>query len=150
MPNLQERLAMVFPPPHRRGLQAEIARACGVKPPTVFAWFNKPEKVSSLDRATAETICERFAPAISPRWLAENVGTMHIDMRHVEPPVPERFRQRHEVTPSDFGLLEDVLLVMTDAEVKHIRERARHARDAMARDEKLRKFIGADRDRQDH
>lgn len=147
MPPLQKRLLLLFPPPHRRGLQADIARLCGVSAPTVNAWFNKPEKVSTIDRANAEKICGAYAAGVSPSWLAEGVGPMNLNATTVispPPAPPPGFRQRHEVTPSDFALLDDVLLVMTDAEVKHIKERAKHAREAMKRDEKLRVYLGAD------
>lgn len=74
MSNLQERLATAFPEPRRRGLFAEIARVCGVSSPTVTAWFNKPDKVASIERANAEKICRAFSLDISPEWLAEGTG----------------------------------------------------------------------------
>lgn len=72
--NLQQRMAVAFPPPHRRGLYAEIARLCGVSAPTVTAWFNKPEKVATIDRANAEKICARYDLEISPAWLSDGLG----------------------------------------------------------------------------
>lgn len=72
--NLQQRMAVAFPPPHRRGLYAEIARLCGVSPPTVTAWFSKPEKVATIDRINAEKICARYDLEISPAWLSEGLG----------------------------------------------------------------------------
>lgn len=68
---LQERLADVFPPPHERGLQARLARACGVSRPTVSAWFNNPDKVASISREHAEIICAEMGLEVSPAWLAE-------------------------------------------------------------------------------
>ena len=35
------------------------------------AWFNSPEKVSTIARSHAELICAKYAPQISPAWLAE-------------------------------------------------------------------------------
>ncbi|WP_395026316.1 helix-turn-helix transcriptional regulator [Comamonas odontotermitis] len=76
MKTLQERMTTAFPPPHRRGLFAEIARACSVSSPTVTAWFTKPEKVSTISRANAERLCGHFNLLISPEWLAEGTGAM--------------------------------------------------------------------------
>lgn len=72
--NLQQRMAVAFPPPHRRGLYAEIARLCEVSAPTVTAWFNKPEKVGTIERSAAEKLCAAFALEIAPEWLAEGTG----------------------------------------------------------------------------
>ena len=74
MLTLQERMAEVFPQPQPRGLQSEIASLCIVKPASVSAWFNRPEKVSSISRANAEKICERFGLKVAPAWLAEGIG----------------------------------------------------------------------------
>lgn len=76
MKTLQERMALAFPLPRKWGLFAEIARLCGVSSPTVTAWFNKPEKVATLERANAEKLCQAYALKYSPRWLAEGVGPM--------------------------------------------------------------------------
>lgn len=72
--NLQQRMAVAFPPPHRRGLYADIARLCEVSAPTVTAWFNKPEKVGTIERANAEKLCAAFSLEIAPEWLAEGTG----------------------------------------------------------------------------
>lgn len=77
MKTLQERFALAFPLPRKWGLLAEIARVCGVSSPTVTAWFNRPEKVATIDRSNAEKICRHFGLAISPVWLAEGSGAMH-------------------------------------------------------------------------
>ena len=74
MLTLQERMAAVFGDTPERGVQAEIARLCRKSKPTVSAWFNTPEKVSSISRSDAEIICARWSPKISPAWLAE--GTL--------------------------------------------------------------------------
>lgn len=74
MPSLQERFALIFGSPPPRGVPARIARACGVSGPTVSAWFNQPEKVSSIERANAEKICAEFDLAERPEWLAEGTG----------------------------------------------------------------------------
>lgn len=76
MKTLQERMALTFPLPHKWGLFAEIARLCGVSSPTVTAWFNKPEKVATLERANAEKLCQAYGLKYSPRWLAEGEGPM--------------------------------------------------------------------------
>lgn len=76
MKTLQERLALAFPLPRKRGLFAEIARLCGVSSPTVTAWFNKPEKVATLERANAEKLCQAYGLKYHPRWLAEGEGPM--------------------------------------------------------------------------
>lgn len=72
--NLQQRMAVAFPPPHRRGLYAEIARLCEVSAPTVTAWFNKPEKVGTIERSAAERLCAAFSLEVAPEWLAEGTG----------------------------------------------------------------------------
>jgi len=79
MKTLQERFAIAFPPPHRRGLMAEIARVCSVSGPTVTAWFRRPEKVSTIERANAEKLCRHFKLNLSPEWLAEGTGAMRAD-----------------------------------------------------------------------
>lgn len=71
MPTLQERMTEVLGDTSARGLQAEIARLCHKSRPTVSAWINNPEKVSSISRGDAELICARWNPGISPAWLAE-------------------------------------------------------------------------------
>lgn len=71
MSTLQQRLAEVFPAPQPRGLQAQIVRLCGVSRPTVSNWFSNPEKVATISRAHAETICREFGLAVLPAWLAE-------------------------------------------------------------------------------
>ena len=76
MKTLQERMALAFPLPRKWGLFAEIARLCGVSGPTVTAWFNKPEKVATLERANAEKLCQKYGLKYSPRWLAEGEGPM--------------------------------------------------------------------------
>ncbi|WP_416402055.1 LexA family protein [Alicycliphilus denitrificans] len=76
MKTLQERMALAFPLPRKWGLSAEIARLCGVSGPTVTAWFNKPEKVATLERANAEKLCQKYGLKYSPRWLAEGEGPM--------------------------------------------------------------------------
>jgi hypothetical protein len=130
MPTLQERFALVFPPPQQRGLLAEIARTCEVSSPTVTAWFRTPEKVASIERSNAEKICAKFAPAISPAWLAEGTGPMHAaDLGAREPPIPARdFDDRVEVSPSDWGVLQDVHLVMSDDQLRSLRKQAERIR----------------------
>lgn len=71
MSTLQERLAEAIPNSNDRGVQADIARLCGVSRPTVSAWFKNPEKVSTLTRSNAELICSTYRPDLSPAWLAE-------------------------------------------------------------------------------
>lgn len=73
MTTLQERMAEVFPPPAARGLQAEIAKLCDVKPASVSAWFKNPEKVASISRTNAEKLCTHFKLKVSPAWLAEGL-----------------------------------------------------------------------------
>lgn len=75
MSTLQERLNEILPPPLERGTMAHIAKLCDVSRPTVSAWFNNPEKVSSISRSSAEKICATYAPLYSPAWLAEGIGT---------------------------------------------------------------------------
>lgn len=77
MLTLQDRMTEVFPPPQPRGLQSEIASLCEVKPASVSAWFNLPEKVSSISRTNAEKLCNRFNLKVSPAWLAEGVGNKY-------------------------------------------------------------------------
>lgn len=79
MENLQQRLASLFPQPLERGVMAAVADACGVSRPTVSNWFNNPEKVSTISRTNAESICSRFAPAVSPLWLSEGIGPRETD-----------------------------------------------------------------------
>lgn len=73
MPTLQQRMAEVLGDTSARGLQAEIARLCKKSRPTVSAWINNPDKVTTISRSDAELICARWKPEISPAWLAEGV-----------------------------------------------------------------------------
>ncbi|WP_455554084.1 LexA family protein [Comamonas kerstersii] len=75
MKTVQERLHEIFPPPLKRGLMARIAEICEVSRPTVSAWFNSPEKVSTISRTNAERICQHFELDINPAWLAEGIGS---------------------------------------------------------------------------
>lgn len=77
MLTLQDRLNEVFPQPQPRGLQSEIALLCKVKPASVSAWFKLPDKVSSISRSNAETLCSHFNLKVSPAWLAEGVSPKH-------------------------------------------------------------------------
>jgi len=76
MMSLQERMAYCFQDTRKRGLRADIARTCGVSPPTVTAWFDLPEKVASMERVYAERLCDAFDLRVSPSWLAEGLGPM--------------------------------------------------------------------------
>lgn len=71
MTTLQSRMAEVFPPPHAWGLQAEIAKLCGVTAASVSNWFKNPEKVSTITRENAERLCSTYGLKVSPAWLAE-------------------------------------------------------------------------------
>lgn len=82
---LQERFEYAFRELNRRGLQAEIARVCGVSAPTVSAWFKNPEKVSTVERAHAEKLCAYFSLTVEPMWLAEGVGPMEFQGRRSQP-----------------------------------------------------------------
>lgn len=73
MKTLQERMAEVFPEPREWGLQARIAALCDTRAPSVSAWFNQPDKVTSISRANAETLCAHFGLRVSPAWLAEGL-----------------------------------------------------------------------------
>lgn len=73
MSKLQDRLREVFPQPMERGVMANIAKICEVSRPTVSAWFNNPEKVSTIARRHAETICAAYGLKVSPAWLAEGL-----------------------------------------------------------------------------
>lgn len=53
---------------------ANIAKICDVSRPTVSAWFNNPEKVSTITRRHAEIICSAYDLQVSPAWLAEGIG----------------------------------------------------------------------------
>lgn len=86
MKTLQERLAEVFPAPQKRGLQAEIKRLCNVSGPTVSAWFKDAGKVSTIPRTSAELICAKYAPDVSPVWLAEGRGEKSAAV--APPPLP--------------------------------------------------------------
>lgn len=83
MTTLQERMAEVFPPPTVRGLQAEIAKLCDVKPASVSAWFKNPEKVASISRTNAEKLCSHFKLKVSPAWLAEGLPPKLVDGRKI-------------------------------------------------------------------
>lgn len=75
MSTVQDRLREIFPPPLERGLMARIAKICEVSRPTVSAWFNSPEKVTTISRRNAELICYTFRVDINPAWLAEGIGS---------------------------------------------------------------------------
>lgn len=104
MSTLQERMNELFPEPRRRGLQADIRRLCGVKASSVSAWFNQPGKVAELDRKHAEKICLKYAPSISPAWLAEGVPPKE---RPTGAPAPEPVAQAADSPPALSPRFED-------------------------------------------
>jgi len=71
MTTLQNRLAEVFPEPRHRGLKAEIAEVCGVKPASVSNWFGNPEKVATISRENAEKLIAHYKLKVAAAWLAE-------------------------------------------------------------------------------
>ena len=98
MSQIQDRLAELFPV-QPRGLQAEIARVCKVRPPSVSAWFNNPEKVAAIDIPHAEAICAKYRQDINPRWLADGSGDKFVEIENrpastVEETLPIRVGKR--------------------------------------------------------
>lgn len=82
MINLQERMAMVLAklPPQERGFQADLARACGVKKPSVNGWLNGPTNAIDLKNAiTAVSFFKSLGlPGINPMWLSSGDGSMFL------------------------------------------------------------------------
>ncbi len=109
MENLQERLASIFPKPLERGVMATVAEICGVSRPTVSNWFNNPEKVSTISRSHAETICRNFAPGVSPAWLSEG-----IEPREISAAIHKTESLRPAEIPT-LPLSEDVMRLFLDA-----------------------------------
>ena len=123
MNRIQDRLQEVFPQPLERGVMANIAKKCDVSRPTVSAWFNNPEKVSSISRTHAEIICAEYQLKVSPAWLAEGIGpkelplgTRHVVAEHsnVEPALELKKSRRVPITGSVRGgddgyLVQDVV-----------------------------------------
>lgn len=72
---------------------------------------------------------------VEPRWLATGEGPREVSASALAPPPvpPSDFRDRREVSDSDWGILEDVKLVLDKDELARIHERAemlrQHARD---------------------
>lgn len=101
MDTLQQRLASVFPQPLERGVMSEVAQICSVSRPTVSNWFNNPEKVSTISRTNAETICRHYGFAVSPLWLSEGTGPR--DGKPKEAPAPVEHAPAPEVSSSMKG-----------------------------------------------
>lgn len=112
MSTLQDRMAYCFPLPHKRGLRAAIAHACGVSAPTVTAWFSMPEKVASMERSYAEALCRAYNLNVSPAWLAEGIGPRELtpgdrlviaEQSNVEPALELKKSRRVPITGSVRG-----------------------------------------------
>lgn len=77
---LAERLkiAMAGPP---KVTQAALARACGVKPPSINDWCSGKTKA-----LTAGNLLKAAAKlGVRPRWLAEGIGPKNLDDEYVLP-----------------------------------------------------------------
>ena len=135
MSTLQERMAELFPEPRERGLQADIGRLCGVKASSVSAWFNQPEKVAELDRNHAEKICLRYAPSVSPAWLAEGVPPKErIDVAPPPEPTgasdsppapPPRFEDTRTLNKEDWEMWKALEMMIPQSEKTAYLERYR-------------------------
>ncbi len=83
MINLQERMALVIAklPPQGRGFQADLARACGVKKPSVNGWLNGPTNAIDLKNAIPAVgfFKNLGLPGISPMWLSSGDGPMFLE-----------------------------------------------------------------------
>lgn len=83
MINLQERMAMVLAklPPQGRGFQADLARACGLKKPSVNGWFNGPTQKIDLENAipVAAFLKNLGLPGVNPKWLSNGDGPMFLE-----------------------------------------------------------------------
>lgn len=134
MSTLQERLGEVFPAATRkRGLQADLHRLTGKARPSIANWFNRPERVNSIERSVAEVICAEYFPEISPTWLAEGVGPKYLkeDKKvaapedlppspkpRVEPPAPPSgFQDNHTLKPEQWELWQ-AFNILTSSEDK--------------------------------
>lgn len=116
MTTLAERVLKALKGPPKR-TQRALAEACGINPVSVNDWVKgRTKTVEGAHLLKAAAFLH-----INPRWLAEGVGPMHADgsthelkaaettAAYATPkPPPINYRDRHEVTPSDWALLQDI------------------------------------------
>lgn len=95
----------------------------------------------NINAATCAALAEHLR--ISAEWLGTGAGSMEDKRPSIAPPpLPNKqFEDRLEVTESDWGMLQDVLLVMNDAQIKELREEADRIRRISAR--QLAEMAGA-------
>jgi transcriptional regulator with XRE-family HTH domain len=90
-------------------------------------------QTKNINAATCAALAEHLR--ISAEWLGTGAGAME-DKRPAlaPPPLPnKRFDDRHEVSESDWGILQDVQLVMSEAQLRDLREQAERIRRIAAR-----------------
>lgn len=83
MSTLAERLQIALAASPHKG-QAALARYCGVKPPSVSAWFSGGTK--SLEGSNLLKAAEFLG--VRPKWLSDGVGPMRADEAAPLPPPP--------------------------------------------------------------
>ena len=139
----------IVPPMKPHELIAELVRRAGgslpvakaMRAPTFQGTLNRicNGRIESPSRVTAERIARHFdipIDAIYDERVAARVAKerLNLDVQMPPPPDPPAdFRDRRDVSDSDWALLEDVKLVLDKDELARIHERAemlrRHARD---------------------
>lgn len=112
-----ERFIAYFNGPPLRGDRAKLMQKTGLSKGRV-------SQILSPDATFGEVSASRVAVALglSPDYFEHDVPSAAAP--GVPPPPPSNYQDRHEVTASDWGTLQDVKLVMTDAELAAVRERA--------------------------
>jgi transcriptional regulator with XRE-family HTH domain len=118
MGDLSDRFLLMHPLKQRsRGWQAEVARRVGVSPPTVSDWISG--KIKKIEWAHAVKVADLYG--FNAIWVASGEGPMRASE---PPPPPNGFADRHEVSESDWALLQSVKMLPAK-EVEAIRARAK-------------------------
>lgn len=117
MTTLADRVMKALKGPPKR-TQRALAAACDINPVSVNDWVKgRTKTIEGVHLLKAAAFLH-----VSPRWLADGVGPMHTDvpagdLRAEEQPhvayaapkaPPVDYSDRHQVTPSEWALLQDI------------------------------------------
>ncbi len=89
---------------------------------------------AGLRKSPRELLAIAAAVKVSPEWLKTGRGERKAAAMHAPPPAPPPgFTDRHEVTESEWALLQDIKIVLEPEEIERIRAKAKALNDrAMA------------------
>lgn len=105
--------------------QEQVASAAGVTQSTIG------NIEAGLRKNPRELLAIAAAVKVSPEWLKTGRGDRKSGSVGAPPPAPPPpgFKDRHEVTESDWALLQDLKTVFSPEELEAIRAKAKAAQD---------------------